>query len=98
MTLSYAFWNNWILRSGRAGVPLCGEPVFRGALSHCDGPGWTVGRWGPTAGRPPTFGHSSWVKCLRMESSQLWTVACALVVIRSTMASARIFSSIRSCH
>lgn len=88
----------WILRSGRAGVPLCGEPVFRGALSHCDGPGWTVGRWEPTAGRPPTFGHSSWVKCLRMESSQLRTVACALVVIRSTMASARIFSSIRSCH
>ena len=88
----------WILRSGRAGVPLCGEPVFRAALSHGDGPGWTVGCWGPTAGRPPTCGHSSWVKCLRMESSQLRTVACALVVIRSTMASARIFSSIRSCH
>ena len=37
-------------------------------------------------------------ECLRIESSQVRTVACAFVVIRSTIASARIFSSIRSCH
>ena len=47
---------------------------------------------------PPTAGQPSWLKCLRIESSQVRTVACAFVVMRSMMASARIFSSMRSCH
>ena len=37
---------------------------------------------------PPTAGQPSWLKCLRIESSQVRTVACAFVVMRSMMASA----------
>jgi len=94
-------------------VPVRGEPRrrFRLVSARVDGraavPGFVVqpgsggiggGNRRPVIAPPPTACQPSWLKCLRSESSQVRTVACAFVVMRSMMASARIFSSMRSCH
>ena len=91
----------WILRWS--------EPLFRWSVSQGSAQGWAVvtrscGRGLEPAGRaavcrPPWLG---WlvdrVEVPAHGVVAVRTVAWALVVIRSTMASARIFSSIRSCH